>query len=77
MKRTTKKLSVSRETIRQIGTQDLHGAAGGKSGDNCSFVLTGCGQCDGGNSLTNTACNACAQSDGCTAGCTGVPCQYP
>jgi hypothetical protein len=72
-----KKLRVTGETIRRLGTAELHHAVGGRSGEACSFGLSGCGQCDPQPSLTNTVCNACVQTDGCTYGCTGVPCQYP
>ena len=73
----TKKLHVSRETVRQLVGTELQHAAGGLSGMRCSIGLTGCGECQPRNTLYNTACNACAQTDGCTYGCTGYPCQYP
>lgn len=72
MKKTTKKLRLSANTIRHLSAVDLHNVNGGLSGDRCFTISDPCPA-----SLTNSLCNACDQTDGCTAGCTGYPCQYP
>jgi hypothetical protein len=79
MKKTMKpqKLSLSGQTIRRLAVTELRHAVGGLSGERCSLALTGCGECEPRNTLYNTACNACVQTDGCTYTCTGFPCQYP
>jgi hypothetical protein len=61
-----KKLGLQRETVRVLDTLQLEGAAGGISGNNCSYGLTGCGACPPQRpSLRFSNCPACA-SDICT-----------
>lgn len=74
----TKRLVISRETVRQLGINELGRAiVGGISGRACSIGRTGCAECDDTPSLLDTNCASCVQTDGCTAGCTGFPCKYP
>lgn len=44
MKKTNKKLTLNRATVRELGIDELDGAAGGKAGD---YTCTGsmCGSC--------------------------------
>ena len=71
----TKKLFISRETVRQLGGTELRHAAGGLSGKRCSDVLTGCAECQPQHTLYDTACYACNWTDRCTDGCSeGFPC---
>jgi hypothetical protein len=63
-----KRLSLTRETIRQLAATELQEAAGGLSGLRCSEGKTGCGTCTGGGSLGNSACEACATDVDCATG---------
>ena len=61
-----KKLGLQRETVRVLDALQLEDAAGGISGNNCSFPLTGCAGCPPQRpSLRFSNCRAC-QSDICT-----------
>ena len=64
----TKKLHLSRETVRQLAGTELHHANGGLSGLRCSLGLTGCGECNPRPSLQNTACAVCATEVDCATG---------
>jgi hypothetical protein len=61
-----KKLGLQRETVRVLDTMQLEDAAGGLSGNNCSYGLTGCLACPPQRpSLRISNCRAC-QTDVCT-----------
>ncbi|HSS00480.1 MAG TPA: hypothetical protein VLM79_25650 [Kofleriaceae bacterium] len=61
-----RKLGLQRETVRQLQASELEIAAGGLSGNHCSYGLTGCGACPPQRpSLAISNCKACA-SDICT-----------
>lgn len=61
-----KKLGLQKEVLRSLQINDLSGAAGGLSGNHCSYGLTGCAACPPQNpSLRISNCRGCA-TDICT-----------
>lgn len=56
----TKKLNLSKETVRTLSVDTLVGVVGGLSANACSFGQTGCGVCGPQRpTLRFTNCNAC------------------
>jgi len=61
-----KKLSLQKETVRRLESSQLEVAAGGLSGNHCTYGLTGCAACPPQRpSLLLSNCAACV-TDICT-----------